>query len=95
MSEQRRPRVVKWIQELQAAGPDEARAKAVLNAVRDDPDALAPDRDHFCRALAQQMFLQFLQCTQGEALSPDQVKKLVAEAQKARESREPADPQQP
>ena len=73
-----RKRVVAWLQELSQAGPDMEKAKGVLNKVRDDGRASKADREHFCRALAQQSLGWYMAAVRGKALTPDEIKEMAS-----------------
>ncbi|MFH1808852.1 MAG: hypothetical protein ABIJ09_08905 [Pseudomonadota bacterium] len=86
MSEQKpkQNRVSRWLQDLKQAGPDEAKAKAALNKVRDDTNATARDHEDFYRALAQQSFVWYLEAIRGQPYTAEEMRFLVlSEAKKA------------
>jgi hypothetical protein len=77
-------RVSHWLAELKSAGPDEVKAKLVLNKVRDDKNATARDHEDFYRALAQQSFVWYLEAIRGQPYTSEEMRMLVlAEARKA------------
>lgn len=75
-----RARVVGWLKDLAAAGPDMDKARALLNRVRTDPNANRTDREHFYRTLAQQSVVWYLGAIRGKPLSGDEVKLAAKEA---------------
>lgn len=81
-----RPRVLKWLKQLEEAGFDDAKAKAALNAIRDDAEADAKDREHFYRALAQQSYVHYLGVLRGKPLNEDEILEHAEAAQAARKS---------
>ena len=73
-----RRRVVGWLEELSKAGPEMEKAKAVFNKVRDDARASKADREHFCRALAQQSLAWYMGAVRGKPLAPEEIKEMAA-----------------
>jgi hypothetical protein len=73
-----RKRVVGWLTELAQAGQDMGRAKALLNKVRDDVRASKADREHFCRALAQQSLAWYMGAVRGKPLAPEEIKEMAS-----------------
>ena len=77
MTEAKGNRVSQWLAELGEAKEDEAKAKAVLNAVRDSTSATEKEREDFFRALAQQSFVWYLEALRGETYSAKEMQFLV------------------
>jgi hypothetical protein len=81
MADKQVSRAQQWALDLDAAGVNEAEAKKVFNAVRDDPRATQADREEFYSALAQQSFIWYVECLRGSQLTEEEFDRFVKEMQ--------------
>ena len=80
------PRILRWLGELERAGDDGDKARAVLHEIRDSK-ASKLELDHFYRALAQQSAIWLEEAARGKPLSDAERQNLVREAQTRFEQR--------
>jgi hypothetical protein len=80
------PRILRWLGELERAGDDGDKARAVLHEIRDSK-ASKLELDHFYRALAQQSAIWLEEAARGKPLSEAERQDMVREAQTRFEQR--------
>lgn len=83
---QSEPRILRWLGELEQAGDDADRARAVLHRVRDS-GAGKLEKEDFYRALAQQAVMWLQEAARGKPFSDAEREQMAQAAHKRFETK--------